>query len=369
MASDDQAALQERPHLPVTGESRDFLVKQMREIKKTSTVRLIEYFIALLATVAVLIWMIDVKLGIQDSGRVFETSLEDSFLEQHSSLDRDERLATESQDILSPALEERITMIMRKLERDMPKNELAREIVYTHQSVESGPPALYIKFHLGVRDGYTIQRLSGNFCKFYPSSVPFPGIPPLEFIEGLMPEFDKEIRRLNSLKHSDPIQQQHLKSQEVFPVLVQAHLTDQLAADINKARKQMSQDLGEKLKQNKVALSEIKERKKTIRKDHDGRIQRALEAPIAPEQYARMLARASVSIILVTFAFTIIILIRNEVTLYSKLQSVIVLAGGISFSVKDTSLFDAVERLHGYKGQAPDTKSIVDIVTAVLKKT
>jgi hypothetical protein len=36
----------------------------------------------------------------------------------------------------------------------------------------------------------------------------------------------------------------------------------------------MSQDLGGNLKQNKAALDEIKERKKTIRKDHDDRIQR-----------------------------------------------------------------------------------------------
>ncbi len=366
MSSGDGTESRDDASLLVTKESRNFLVTQMNEIKSASTKRIGFYFFFLALTVVGLILLIDLKLGIPDSGRVLDVASEDYFFNSYAALRREEDLVKDSNEILSPFIEEQINGFIRKLERDMPQNELVREVWYTGISYDGNPPSppmLTRKFFIGVRNGFTTQRQPGptEFFKFQRgAAAALPGSPQFEYTTGQKPELDKEIRKLYGLGPSDPILNQHITSNEGFPLLMQANLTDQLVADINKSRKILAQELGDRFKQNKAGFDDLQNRRKSLREDHDKKIKAVLEAPTGPEQYARVISRTSVSIVLVTVALTIIILIRNEVTLFSKLQSVIVLAGGINFSIKDISLFDALDRLHGYKGHVPDTRALFD---------
>lgn len=356
------------PVLLVTKESRDFLVAQMEKIKSASSWRVTFYFIALALTIIDLIALIKLEVDIPDSGKVLVVSSEDYFFNSYASLLREEDAVKDSKEILHPFIEDQINVLTSKLDRDMTKSELVRETWYTSISFDGAipPPMLSRKFYLGFRNGIAAQRQPGptEFFKFqHVTAASFPGSPQLEYTTGQKPDLDKEIRKLYRLEPSDPIQNQHIISNEGFSLLLQANLTEQIVADINKSMKLMSQDLKDKLKQNKAGFDDLQKGRKNLREDHDNKIRAAIEAPTSPEQYARAISRTSVSIVLVTVALTIIILIRNEVTLFSKIQSVIVLAGGITFSLKDISLFDALNRLHGYKGHVPDTKALVEYWT------
>lgn len=54
-------------------------------------------------------------------------------------------------------------------------------------------------------------------------------------------------------------------------------------------------------------------------------------------------------------------------TILAKIQSLIVMAGGINFNVRDISLFNALERLHGYKGLSSDAKEVLTLYSSLKK--
>jgi precorrin-6B methylase 1 len=74
--------------------------------------------------------------------------------------------------------------------------------------------------------------------------------------------------------------------------------------------------------------------------------------------------RVLVSIVLVSICFTLIYLIKNEVSIISKIQSLIVLATDLKLPIKDTSIFDAMDRLHAFK----DTSHKITDLLAVADK-
>lgn len=139
-----------------------------------------------------------------------------------------------------------------------------------------------------------------------------------------------------------------------------AQLRSEIAFDIEMIEKT--------LKENSTLEVNLRSKIDDIFINENNKIAKLIESPITVERYASAFTRFSVSIILISIAVTMVYLIKNEATVIAKSQSLIVLTKLAGIDAENISLFDAMDRLHSYKGSSQNVKDAMDLIGNIMHK-
>ena len=226
--------------------------------------------------------------------------------------------------------------------------------IYRIHPVETIDDSEYKKFELGKTTKY--------FQATYPSTY---------FKKRITPE---EIRSAIGLSVSDELTSKQIYSakNKLEPLFISRFCDETFYLNLKAANGVLAENLEYAVNSNLKQIEDFENRIKSIVDREKSKIADLLAAPNDFERYNALVQKGVLSFVLVTIALTLLVLIKNEVSLIARTQSITILAGGLNFNVKDVSLFDAMEKLHSYKLLTPkprDFRSIFEsVVTEALRK-
>ncbi|MBA6262150.1 hypothetical protein [Colwellia sp. Bg11-12] len=258
-----------------------------------------------------------------------------------------------------------ILKMKQKLENGLDKNSIT--LSYYTNSSGSNP---YISFAIQFDDYYKVERIPntefhtikympnyrelGEKIKFYYTSSENSKI--LEAV--------KETLKIENITHNDLA----TRANDIIDIVEDLLLTDQMLSDLSSELNYDIKKLEEIMNLNMSIESKAQDKMEFIITNEKNKINNLVGNSITVERYANAFTRISVSLILITISITMVYLIKNEATVIAKTQSLVVLTQFAGINSNDISLFDAMDRLHTYKGSSQDMKDTMDILGTVMNK-
>lgn len=133
---------------------------------------------------------------------------------------------------------------------------------------------------------------------------------------------------------------------------------DELFTLLRAVLKNKAELLKSALDSNANNLKEVQGRIKELIQVERENVKTYLTTSLGLQPYLSFVQRSLLSLLLVTVCITLLVLIKGEISVIAKTQSLVILAGGIRFSTEGISLFDAVDRLHSSGNASQDIKDI-----------